>query len=382
MLVLEEGREFNLEADYKEWADHTPAAGAVLEIYLPDTDYEPAPEVSVGFLVTASAVGPDGSASVEARYLGGGDKDLGKEFSSIFNRRKGWIHLCSGKPCFSDEEFGLHTCRCPQGQTKSKETYPRCWCRPNPRWQRRRACQPSRQAGLTEEEVSKQRLWGCKRCISGRLCWAGRRSSFIVGRCPFTHSTGRVSAGDWDDVGFSTLGVGASLWQGGEETEEDSKAGGDHGKLKGRRATPKAIKDGPTVMRNFEPQHWVDQNRFFIILLSFFYHLVYHCFNHLFIIHFSVIIFLSFNLSFIYHLFSRFLLLYRFIYHVVFSCLHDVYEIWGVSASVSLMCLMCLHFSVWLFFMFVFSILALFCLNHLFWKHFNFIMWNITSETP
>ena len=111
MLVLEEGKEFSLEGDYKEWADHTPSRGAVIEIHLPDTDYEPAPEVSVGFLVMESAIGRDGSAGVEVKYLGGGDKDLGKEFSGIFNRRTGYIHLCSGKPCFEEEEYGLHTTR-------------------------------------------------------------------------------------------------------------------------------------------------------------------------------------------------------------------------------------------------------------------------------
>ena len=111
MLVLEEGKEFGLHIDYKEWQDHTPNAGAILEVYLPDTDYAPAPDVSVGFLVMGSAVGADGSASVEVKYLGGGDAELSKEFSGHFNRRKGYLHLCPGSPCFSDGEFELHTTR-------------------------------------------------------------------------------------------------------------------------------------------------------------------------------------------------------------------------------------------------------------------------------
>ena len=105
MLVLEEGKEFGLHIDYKEWQDHTPNAGAILEVHLPDTDYAPAPDVSVGFLVMGSAVGADGSAPVEVKYLGGGDAELSKEFSGHFNRRKGYLHLCPGAPCFSDGEF-------------------------------------------------------------------------------------------------------------------------------------------------------------------------------------------------------------------------------------------------------------------------------------
>lgn len=111
MLVLEEGREFSLLKDEQEWHDTTPNPGAILEIYLPDTDYAPAPEVSVGLLVMGSTVGPDGSASVEVKYLGGGDPELKEEFSGLFNRRRGVVHLCPGNPCLTDEEFELHVTR-------------------------------------------------------------------------------------------------------------------------------------------------------------------------------------------------------------------------------------------------------------------------------
>ena len=285
MLVLEEGREFDLEANYKEWADHTPATGAVLEIYLPDTDYEPAPEVSVGFLVTASAVGPDGSASVEVRYLGGGDKDLGKEFSSIFNRRKGWIHLCSGKPCFSDEEFGLHTTRYKiftlQGYQRdfmtgsvlrqvSKWTGssagPADALKAKPKAKKRVpdvGADPVKGGKGGELASLRDKLNSLKKRLAGKESGDAKDASHldVAGLVEEVPSSSEDIPSP-TPPGESTLGTGTMLasapWELVHPLDKEEKrvkrtrsktlqkGGGVHVKSKGKRTTPKAIKDGST----------------------------------------------------------------------------------------------------------------------------------------
>ena len=110
MLIIKDGDEFTIE-NYEQWLDFSPRQGTVIEIDTAHSDYLSPEENWVGFYVSKVHVGSDGSSFLEVKYLGGMDGDLSKEFSSLFNRKTGHIHLCLGAPCTKPLEAQIHVTR-------------------------------------------------------------------------------------------------------------------------------------------------------------------------------------------------------------------------------------------------------------------------------
>ena len=107
----EEGEEFNLN-NLEQWCVISPLKGDVLFVDLASTDYVPASQLWVPFLVMSTELLKKlGTLSIEVKYLGSDDAELNKEMSSRFNRRAGRIHLCGTSPCLEDEAGCLHVTR-------------------------------------------------------------------------------------------------------------------------------------------------------------------------------------------------------------------------------------------------------------------------------
>ncbi len=82
------------------WADFGPARGPVIEVFLAETDIDPAALSWAPFLIVQVSMLPeDGGLVLECKSLGGLDAETDAALSSAFNRKRGTIHLCSSRPC-------------------------------------------------------------------------------------------------------------------------------------------------------------------------------------------------------------------------------------------------------------------------------------------
>ena len=102
-----EGDTFHLE-DVERWPLLNIGHGDFVEVNLKFTDREPAVDVDAGFVVMQRLVTGDGGLALLVHSVGSSDAKLSKELSSQFNRREGYLHLCTGRPCTEAEEGYLH----------------------------------------------------------------------------------------------------------------------------------------------------------------------------------------------------------------------------------------------------------------------------------
>ena len=109
MRVVEEGEEFIVE-NLDRWADFQPQVGTILEVDGSSTDQPFPPGLWLAFVVMGSTLEDDGSMILEAKFVGSEEAEVNKELSATFNRRKGVLHLCGGKPCIAAVE-ALHVTR-------------------------------------------------------------------------------------------------------------------------------------------------------------------------------------------------------------------------------------------------------------------------------
>ena len=94
------------------WDSLDPHAGEVVEVFLPDTDWEDAPQEWAGFLVMQVSMDVGSGALVlEAKSLGCNDGEMNKALGNMFNRRRGLIHLCTSKPCVTGNSYDIHATR-------------------------------------------------------------------------------------------------------------------------------------------------------------------------------------------------------------------------------------------------------------------------------
>ena len=105
-----EGQEFKAE-DATGWLLFSPAVGDVLEVELSSSNLATATEEWSGFLVMGHHLDGEGGAVFEVKSLRGVGDALGKNFSGIFNRKVGFIHLCPFLPCLNSDCAYLHVCR-------------------------------------------------------------------------------------------------------------------------------------------------------------------------------------------------------------------------------------------------------------------------------
>ena len=84
----------------KEWAEFSPVKGQVIEVFLAETDIDPAALAWAPFLIVkVTLTTEDASLILECKSLGGLDSETDATLSGLFNRRKGLIHLCVEEPC-------------------------------------------------------------------------------------------------------------------------------------------------------------------------------------------------------------------------------------------------------------------------------------------
>lgn len=88
----------------KEWTTVSPQRGQVVEVYMPASSREGAPDGWAAFLVMGSRLAAEGDIVLEVKSLGSLFSEMDKEHSLAFNRRSGTIHLCGTKPCACSEE--------------------------------------------------------------------------------------------------------------------------------------------------------------------------------------------------------------------------------------------------------------------------------------
>ena len=106
-----EGQEFTL-SDPDGWSILAPKAGDVLCTELLSSSMEVSQEVWVPFLIMWAIVNIDGSISAQAKSLGGSEsEELNKILSNTFNRRPGFLHLCSAPDCGFPGKGLLHIVR-------------------------------------------------------------------------------------------------------------------------------------------------------------------------------------------------------------------------------------------------------------------------------
>ena len=106
-----EGQEFTL-SDPDGWSILTPKAGDVICAELMSSSMEVSEEVWAPFLILWAIVNIDGSISAQAKSLGGSEnEELNKILSNTFNRRPGFLHLCSAQECGFPGKGLLHVVR-------------------------------------------------------------------------------------------------------------------------------------------------------------------------------------------------------------------------------------------------------------------------------
>ena len=101
----------DVQIDTPEWNSLCPSRGQVIEVYMPGTERENAPDLWAAFLVMEATLTPKKEVVLEVKSLGSSSQELDKEHSLTFNRRVGKIHLCSGKPCLAGEGYAMHATR-------------------------------------------------------------------------------------------------------------------------------------------------------------------------------------------------------------------------------------------------------------------------------
>ena len=85
-----------------------PQPGEVIEVWLAASDHPSNANLWAGFLVMEVTHTALLSLAIRAKFLGVNDAGLAKELSGRFNRRAGWIHLCSSRPCTEPDDYVLH----------------------------------------------------------------------------------------------------------------------------------------------------------------------------------------------------------------------------------------------------------------------------------
>ena len=108
-MAIPEGQEYSLD-NPAQWEGLVLRKGRVLEIALAEADASYPADTYGGFLVIDSFLGPppDGGIDVLVRSLGASDPEVGRQLSSLFNRREGYIHLCASPTCSLDDSYALH----------------------------------------------------------------------------------------------------------------------------------------------------------------------------------------------------------------------------------------------------------------------------------
>jgi hypothetical protein len=104
------GQEFRLD-NKTEWEMMMISRGDVVEVCLPSTNLEAAPNLWAGFWVKQTFILPEGDFAAVVKSLGCSDPDWAKYFSNLFNRRSGKLHFCGSKPCAVTSEFTMHVTR-------------------------------------------------------------------------------------------------------------------------------------------------------------------------------------------------------------------------------------------------------------------------------
>lgn len=94
--------------DFSSWVILSPNRGDVIECELPPS-FCFIDGVVAAFLVVGKIIGEEGDFILEVRSLGSTDPGTTARMSSIFNRRTGYIHICSGLTCtFEGEAIAFH----------------------------------------------------------------------------------------------------------------------------------------------------------------------------------------------------------------------------------------------------------------------------------
>ena len=106
--VFIEGESYSLSS-LTEWLTVNPRCGDILEAELLSSSFEGVTEETwVPFLVIQSTLGPAGGLTVQVKSVGARDQDLSKRLSQQYNRRVGYLHLCSTVPCGEAGSGDLH----------------------------------------------------------------------------------------------------------------------------------------------------------------------------------------------------------------------------------------------------------------------------------
>ena len=85
--------------DPEPWSNLMPIKHQVLEVSLPESSLATTEEIWAAFLVMKTVMTLDQEVFVNVRSLGCPDSTITKELSSMFNRRRGKLHLCRQWPC-------------------------------------------------------------------------------------------------------------------------------------------------------------------------------------------------------------------------------------------------------------------------------------------
>lgn len=110
MRIYDDGEEFYVE-DWEKWIEYQPKVGTIIEVDGSSTDQSFPPGLWLAFVVMKVQLDVDSSVILEAKFVGSEEPEINKELSLLFNRKRGFIHLCAGKPCLSDAEVSLHVTR-------------------------------------------------------------------------------------------------------------------------------------------------------------------------------------------------------------------------------------------------------------------------------
>ena len=111
MRVIPDGTEFTVE-EPEAWGSLIVGRGSIVEALISGTSITEEEDLWAGFLVIDTKLHNfDASVLLEVKSLGCTHADTTKELSSMFNRRKGCLHLCNDAACLEDLDNALHITR-------------------------------------------------------------------------------------------------------------------------------------------------------------------------------------------------------------------------------------------------------------------------------
>eukprot|EP00435_Cladocopium_sp_Y103_P017194 s1949_g4.t1 len=122
MATPADGTEFSTD-DPEIWNALIVARGSIVEVLLSGTPVTQEEDLWAGFLVLDTRVHSfDASLILEVKSLGCSHPETTKELSSMFNRKRGVLHICRDEACIEDIDNALHVHRL---RTFSREGYHR-----------------------------------------------------------------------------------------------------------------------------------------------------------------------------------------------------------------------------------------------------------------